>query len=64
MQPNPPLELVGRPPSVDGVFRFEIVCSFIEPNPIQLRVDRQAVRDVAFAELQQVDRIRLFNAAT
>ena len=63
VQPNPPLELVGRPPAVDGVFGLEIVCSFIEPNPIQLRVHRQAVRDVAFADLQQLDRVRFLGAA-
>jgi hypothetical protein len=57
MQSNPPLELVGRSTSVHGVFGFEVVCRFVEPNPIQLRVHRQAVRDVAFTEFQQIERV-------
>ena len=54
VQPNPPLEFVGRPPAVDGVFGLEIVGRLVEPDPIQLRVHRQAVRDVSFADLQQL----------
>jgi hypothetical protein len=45
--PDPPLELVGRSATVDGVFGLEIVSGFVESNAIQLRVHRQAVRDVA-----------------
>jgi hypothetical protein len=57
VQPDPPLELVGRSTTVNGVFSLEIVGGFVESNPIQLRVHRQAVRDVAFVELQQIDRV-------
>jgi hypothetical protein len=62
MQPDPALELVGRSAPVHGVLGLEIVRRFIEPNSIQLRVHRQAVRDVAFAELQQIDRVGLLTA--
>jgi hypothetical protein len=49
VQSNPSLEFVSRSPSVHGVFGSEILRRFVEANPIQLRIHRQAVRDVAFA---------------
>lgn len=54
VQPDPPLELVGRSAPVHGILGLEIVRRFVEPNSIQLWVHRQTVRNVALAELQQL----------
>ena len=59
---NSAFELVSRSPSIHGVFGLEIVGGFVEADSIQLRIHRQAMRDVAFAELQQIDRVGFLGA--
>jgi hypothetical protein len=63
VQANAPLEFVRRPPAVDGVFGLQIFGGLIEANPIQHGVHRQPMRDVAFPDLQQLNRVRFFGAA-
>ena len=63
VQANAPFELVRRSPAVDRVFGLQILGGLIEANSIQLRVHRQAMRDVAFTDLQQLNRVGFFGAA-
>jgi hypothetical protein len=60
MPSNLPFELVGRAAAIHGVFSLEIVRGFVESNPIELGIHRQSVRDISFADLQQLDRVPSF----